>query len=419
MSNEALVHSTALFLGIALPHAIYLKAHVKKYAHIDEWGDFLLNDSAYAGTSRKLTHNKFAIELSKIANECGIATTCKESQLPYRDQGRPEQSRKRADMMTFSGGCVRENQRLNFTKTTRLIMDVTIGHVFDTRHNFKHRNIQTMETKKRNKYSEHYQQQRLAFAPIVANTLGQCGPDCLQFLWILADNDSQTQLHQDLASLPTDIPTSGNNTSAYSNDSQRHRGRKYHDNRLRLLTCIFEAVTERIFGTTFHLSNSKHYRDWLKQTRHNWQASIPTYDLSSQSTGSTFPSDAETLSMALDSSQAIPHSQNDGRLSTFSDPTVPLDSQDSLSFNPMDTAGSPVPSQMPTPTSAVVHSVINSEGGGYKRREVERLTFSLSSSDISETARPIRRRRITHEPPSPLPYIYTPTNPNNNDSGHS
>ena len=419
LSNEALVHSTALILGLPLPHALYLKAHVEKYAHIDEWGDFLLNDSAYAGTSRKLTHNKFAIELSKIANECGIATTCKESQLPYRDQGRPEQSRKRADMMTFSGGCVRENQRLNFTKTTRLIMDVTIGHVFDTRHNFKHRNIQTMETKKRNKYSEHYQQQRLAFAPIVANTLGQCGPDCLQFLWILADNDSQTQLHQDLASLPTDIPTSGNNTSAYSNDSQRHRGRKYHDNRLRLLTCIFEAVTERIFGTTFHLSNSKHYRDWLKQTRHNWQASIPTYDLSSQSTGSTFPSDAETLSMALDSSQAIPHSQNDGRLSTFSDPTVPLDSQDSLSFNPMDTAGSSVPSQMPTPTSAVVHSVINSEGGGYKRREVERLTFSLSSSDISETARPIRRRRITHEPPSPLPYIYTPTNPNNNDSGHS
>ena len=220
-----------------------------------------------------------------------------------------------------------------------------------------------METKKRNKYSEHYQQQRLVFAPIVANTLGQCGPDCLQFLWILADNDSQTQLHQDLASLPTDIPTSGNNTSAYSNDSQRHRGRKYHDNRLLLLTCIFEAVTERIFGTTFHLSNSKHYRDWLKQTRHNWQASIPTYDLSSQSTGSTFPSDAETLSMALDSSQAIPHSQNDGRLSTFSDPTVPLDSQDSLSFNPMDTSGSSIPSQMPTPTSAVVHSVINSEGG--------------------------------------------------------
>ena len=133
-------------------------------------------------------------------------------------------------------------------------MDVTIGHVFDTRHFFKRRNIQAMETKKRRKYAEHYQQQRLDFAPMVANMLGQCGPDCLQvlwdclqFLWILADNDAQTQLHPDLESLPKDINTQGNNNSPYSIDSPRQRGRKYHDNRLRLLTCIFEAVTERIF----------------------------------------------------------------------------------------------------------------------------------------------------------------------------
>jgi hypothetical protein len=134
LSNEALVHSSALILGIPLPYATYLKEHDEKYANIDQWGDFLLNDSEHAGSSRKTTHNKFAAELSKIANECGIPTTCKESQLPYRDQGRQEQSRKRADMMTFGGGCVRPNQRLNFTKATRLIMDVTIGHVFDTNH---------------------------------------------------------------------------------------------------------------------------------------------------------------------------------------------------------------------------------------------------------------------------------------------
>ena len=47
-----------------------------------------------------------------------------------------------------------------------------------------------METKNRRKYAEHYQQQRFAFAPMVANMLGQCGPDCSQFPWILADNDS-------------------------------------------------------------------------------------------------------------------------------------------------------------------------------------------------------------------------------------
>jgi hypothetical protein len=42
------VHSTALLLGTPLPHALYLKAHDEKYANIDEWGDFLLNDPAPA-----------------------------------------------------------------------------------------------------------------------------------------------------------------------------------------------------------------------------------------------------------------------------------------------------------------------------------------------------------------------------------
>ena len=86
-----------------------------------------------------------------------------------------------------------------------------------------------METKKRRKYAEHYQQ-RLAFAPMVANTLGQLGPDC--FLLILVDNDAQTQLHPDLESLPNAIITQGNNNSPYSIDSQRQRGRKYHESRL-------------------------------------------------------------------------------------------------------------------------------------------------------------------------------------------
>ena len=73
-------------------------------------------------------------------------------------------------MMTYGGGCVRENPRLNFTKMTRLIMDVTIVRVYDGRHNFKTHNIQGMESQKRNKYSQYYLQQRLAFAPMVANT---------------------------------------------------------------------------------------------------------------------------------------------------------------------------------------------------------------------------------------------------------
>jgi len=52
LSNEALVHATALLLGTPLPHALYLKAHVEK-ANIDEWGDFLLNDPAHARHQQK------------------------------------------------------------------------------------------------------------------------------------------------------------------------------------------------------------------------------------------------------------------------------------------------------------------------------------------------------------------------------
>ena len=74
-------------------------------------------------------------------------------------------------------------------------MDVTVGHVFNTNHNFKRNNIHSMETRKRNKYAEHYPQQQFAFAPIVTNTSGQCGPDCLQFIWILADHAVKKQQH--------------------------------------------------------------------------------------------------------------------------------------------------------------------------------------------------------------------------------
>ena len=38
LSDEAFVHSTALILGTPLPHALYLKAQVGKYADIDVWG---------------------------------------------------------------------------------------------------------------------------------------------------------------------------------------------------------------------------------------------------------------------------------------------------------------------------------------------------------------------------------------------
>ena len=53
----------------------------------DSWGDALLNKSTHSTETHKTTHTLLAQELTKIANECGVPTTCNESRLPYRDEG--------------------------------------------------------------------------------------------------------------------------------------------------------------------------------------------------------------------------------------------------------------------------------------------------------------------------------------------
>jgi len=116
---------------------LYLRETQQNYATTDIWADTLLNKSAHASDSRTTTHALFAQELTKIANSSGVLTTCIESRLPYRDAGNDQPTRKRADMMTLTGCGVIPNAQRNFSEDTRLIMDVTIGHVFDTHHNFK------------------------------------------------------------------------------------------------------------------------------------------------------------------------------------------------------------------------------------------------------------------------------------------
>ena len=91
-------------------------------------------------------------ELTEIANECGISTTCNESKLPYSDAGRPNQTGKRADIMTLQGGSVQPNHHLNFSRSTLLIMDVTISHVYNVHHSYKSGNLRQMEGSERQKY---------------------------------------------------------------------------------------------------------------------------------------------------------------------------------------------------------------------------------------------------------------------------
>ena len=79
------------------------------------------------------------------------------------------------------------------------------------------------------------------------------------------------------------------------------------------------------------LSNSPQYRQWLKQTRHNWQPMIPDHDLSTQSTESLPSSQAETLSMQVDSPTESLCSQDRSSHAQASQRTIPLESQQSRS----------------------------------------------------------------------------------------
>jgi hypothetical protein len=310
LSNQAFLTRSALLLDIPIPHALYLRATQQNYATTDIWADALLNKPAHASDSRSTTHALFAQELTKIANSSGVLTTCVESRLPYRNAGTDQPTRKRADMMTLTGAGVIPNPQRNFSADTRLIMDVTIGHVYDIHHNFKPNTLLALTNSKCLKYAEHYQRQRLAFAPIVANTLGQFGDDTLQFHWNLADHQAKNTFGFTIDPPAQDLMSQSSPPSTQQEDDYRRlRGLKYHENRLRLLTCVFEGITTRIIGQTFNLTCSPEYHRWLETTRHNWLPMLPTYDFASQDQISSQNSSQST-------SQSRPTTSSDMSIST-------------------------------------------------------------------------------------------------------
>ena len=260
LSNQAFLTTAALLLDIPVPHALYLRDTQPAYSTTDIWADALLNKSAHASDTRNSTHALFAQELTQIANNNGIPSTCVESRLPFRDEGTTKPTRKRADMMTLTGCGVSPNAQYNFSKDTRLIMDVTIGHIYDSKHNYKPDNLQNMAGSKCFKYARHYRRQRLAFAPIVANSLGQFGADTLQLLWNLADHQATTSFGFAIDVDDTQTFSSPPSTQQ-TIDYRCLRGLKYHENRRRLLTCVFECVTTRIIGHLQHvLQNINQFR---------------------------------------------------------------------------------------------------------------------------------------------------------------
>ena len=376
LSNQAFLTTSALLLDIPIPHALFLQTTQPNYTNTDKWADELLNKSAHASDSRHTTHAIFAQELTKIANNSGVLTTCVESRLPYRDAGIDNPTRKRADMMTLTGCGVTPNAQRNFSTDTRLIMDVTIGHVFDTHHNFKPNTLQNMANSKCLKYATHYQRQRLAFAPIVANTLGQFGADTLQVLWNLADHQAQNAFGFTIDS-PANVALSQCSppSTQQENDYRRLRGLKYHENRLRLLTCVFEGVTTRIIGQTFNLTCSPDYHRWLETTRHNWLPILPPFDVCSQDPSS---------SQVSNPSQNDPTQYNPSSQPTPSDMSISPNDSQALTDN---SNSRHVSRQQPQVHANNVHA-----SNSIRRERSPRSSRSRSPTDC----RPSQRSRYTY-----------------------
>ena len=82
-------------------------------------------------------------------------------------------------------------------------------------------------------------------------------------LWLTADHAAQTQYGFILDGVKNNCLNEHIIDLQQAIDYRRVREKKYHENSLRLLTCIFEAINERILGGFRVFSNSNVYQQWL------------------------------------------------------------------------------------------------------------------------------------------------------------
>ena len=105
--------------------------------------------------------------------------------------------------------------------------------------------VSAMASRKCWKYRKFYQLQHVAFAPIFANSVGQCKPNLLQVLWnlYLADHYAQTMLILSGSNMPlSSAPTTRKSSSTL--------GPTIHKNGQRILKCVFRH-SQCTYGITF------------------------------------------------------------------------------------------------------------------------------------------------------------------------
>ena len=112
---------------------------------LDEWGDKAWNNSAWAGPSRKSSHDKIGQVMASCMSWAGFPTYAHEKKVPLLPvpQG-DEPTRKRGDLCTSTGGLVGRNGQLGFDNQTRMVGDIKLVHVYASQgHAYKPDNIRT------------------------------------------------------------------------------------------------------------------------------------------------------------------------------------------------------------------------------------------------------------------------------------
>ena len=264
LSGQAFTTSLSICFGIPVPHARFLRATDPKYADIDVWADFLLNNATHASRSRYASHERLVVCLASLASKAGLPSSATPSAVPFAD----DDSFRRGDIVTTVTGLQLARASYCYASPTELITDVTLVHPYDSRHRFKEDSLSDAEAKKNRLYKEDYHVQGAAFAPLACNSFGQQGPDLLRYLWLVADRHAQRKCSDILPALSSAHTVSAAvfEESVSVSNFKGCRARLFRLSVQEVLIAIYEAVNERVFGRTHALQAYPEYRDFFRIT---------------------------------------------------------------------------------------------------------------------------------------------------------
>ena len=306
LSDQAFITCMSLCLGVPVPHTRVLQQS-EDYAHIDDWADFLLTDSAHASRSRHTSHNRLAFCLSNLAARAGLASSALQSDVPVAE----EDTYRRGDIVTSVAG-LSSSSTYRFSSQTQLITDVTITHPYTRMHEFKPNSLRDAEALKNRLYFSSYQTRGMAFAPLACNSFGQQAPEMLRYQWIVADRAAQRVVSLPDFSLPAaaDLPGVVDEHASLLHLYQRRRQRFFRQSVQEVLVAIFEGVCERVFGRTLGLQSCPEYLDFFRRCAVPW---VPDFFYTPIAQG--FPSDPPP--------EVGPASRSPGAVSPVSPPPSP------------------------------------------------------------------------------------------------